>query len=75
VTQASQKRETRPTTGRAARLVALFALGFLLLNNPLLSLVDGHGTVAGLPLVYVYIFTIWAGLIAATALITRRRQR
>lgn len=75
MTQASQKREIRPASGRAERLVALFALGFLLLNNPLLSLVDGDGTVGGLPLVYVYIFTIWAGLIAATALITRRRQR
>ena len=52
------------------RLVALFLLGCVLLNFPILSLVNTERLVLGLPLLYVYIFGVWCLLIALTALAT-----
>ncbi|MEJ2282368.1 MAG: hypothetical protein P8X85_02105 [Desulfobacterales bacterium] len=52
------------------RLVALFLLGCVLLNYPILSLVNLDILIFGLPLLYVYIFGIWCLLIGLTALST-----
>ncbi|MBT8372967.1 MAG: hypothetical protein HKO68_07015 [Desulfobacterales bacterium] len=52
------------------RLVALFLLGCVLLNYPILSLFNPEITVFGLPLLYIYIFGIWCLLIGLTALAT-----
>jgi len=57
------------------RLVALFLLGCVLLNYPILSLVNLEILVFGLPLLYVYIFGIWCLLISLTALATLFRSR
>ena len=59
------------------RLVALFLLGCVLLNFPILSLVNLEILIFGLPLLYVYIFGVWCLLISLTALATlfRSRQR
>ena len=54
------------------RLVALALFGALLLNYPLLSLVAGGGSVFGLPELYVYLFAVWAGIIAITAWLVGR---
>jgi hypothetical protein len=51
------------------RLLALFAAGLLALNFPLLALWDRAVTVAGLPLFPAALVLIWAGLIAALALL------
>lgn len=48
------------------RAAALFALGFVLLNYPLLSIVAG-GTAAGWPVLWLFLTGVWALLIAATA--------
>lgn len=53
---------------RAPRLLALFALGWLLLNFPLLSLWDhANVTLWGLPLLPTAVFGGWAVLIGAAA--------
>ncbi|HET9976544.1 MAG TPA: hypothetical protein VFQ20_03835 [Burkholderiaceae bacterium] len=53
---------------RAPRLLALFALAWLLLNFPLLSLWDRGGiTLFGLPLLPAAVFGGWALLIGAAA--------
>ena len=52
---------------RAQRLLALFALGWLLLNFPLLTLWDRGVLVAGLPLLPLALFVGWAALIGAAA--------
>ena len=52
---------------RAQRLLALFALGWLLLNFPLLTLWDRGVLVAGLPLLPLALFAGWAALIGAAA--------
>ena len=57
---------------RSERLVALAFLGFLLFNYPLLSLFSTEGTVLGIPVLYAYLFTSWALLIALAALALRR---
>ncbi len=56
------------------RLVALFLLGWLLFNYPLLSLFAGTVTIAGIPLLYLYLFLVWALLIALMALVVERRS-
>ena len=55
---------------RRDRLVGLFAMGVVAFNPPLLDLF--HGTVFGWPVLYVYIFGVWALLIAALALVLER---
>ncbi|ANQ85587.1 hypothetical protein [Azoarcus olearius] len=57
------------------RLVAVFLIGLLLFNFPLLSLFDRPVTVFGLPLLHVYLFAAWAGLIALVAWIAERGAR
>jgi hypothetical protein len=57
------------------RLVALFLLGCVLLNYPILSLVNLDILIFGLPLLYVYIFGVWCLLISLTAVATLFRSR
>jgi hypothetical protein len=49
------------------RLVALFCVGLLALNYPLLALWNLDTTVWGLPLFPLALFGLWALLIAALA--------
>ncbi len=60
---------------RDQRLIALFLCGAVLLNYPLLSLFAGDGLLFGLPILAVYLFTIWALLIFCTWLLLRRNDR
>jgi hypothetical protein len=52
---------------RNQRLLALFAVGWLLLNFPLLTLWDRGVTVAGIPLLPAAVFIGWALLIGVAA--------
>jgi hypothetical protein len=56
----------------AQRLLALFALGWLLLNFPLLGLWDRDASVFGVPLLPAALFGVWAALIGLLAWITER---
>jgi hypothetical protein len=58
---------------KGQRLVALFALGAILLNFPLLANFNRPLVVAGLPALYLYLFVVWAGLIGAVWLLARGR--
>jgi hypothetical protein len=59
------------TNIRNERLVALFLLGLLLFNYPLLAMFNTPRLVAGVPLLYLYLFVGWLGIIAAGAAILR----
>jgi len=59
---------------KGPRLVALFLLGFLLLNFPLLDLFAGSGRILGVPLLYAYLFGVWALLIGLMALVVERHR-
>ncbi len=54
------------------RLVALFLLGALLFNYPLLYLFNQSSEVIGFPILYTYIFIAWALLIAAFAYVVEK---
>ena len=58
----------------AQRLVALFLLGCLLFNFPLLALFNRSGDVFGIPLLYAYIFGVWLALSALRAFVAERSQ-
>ena len=69
-------RRPRPKDGPpAARLIALFAAAMVLFNFPMLAVFDSDVTVLGLPLLPVALFSGWAGLILALALVSERRGR
>ena len=53
-------------------LTALFLLGVLLLVPPFLLVFNRPVQVLGLPLLYLYLFAAWAGLIALVAVVVRR---
>ena len=55
-------------------LVALFLLGALLLAPPLLIIFNQAARVFGVPTLYLYLFAVWAVLIALVALTVERRH-
>jgi hypothetical protein len=55
-------------------LVALFTLGAVLLSWPFLTVVNGPGTLLGLPLLVLYLFAVWAGIIAVLFWLTGGRD-
>jgi hypothetical protein len=61
-------------TRRSAQLAGLFLLGCLLFNYPLIVLVNVRTMVAGVPLLYAYLFAAWALLILCAALVMRRQE-
>lgn len=54
------------------RLAAIFLLGCILLNYPILFLFNRPSEIAGIPLLYAYIFGAWALLIGLMVLIIER---
>lgn len=62
---------TRPGIVRE-RFAALFLLGFLLLNPPLLAIFNIELFVFGIPLLYAYLFGVWLALIALVAVAIER---
>ena len=57
---------------KAERYVALCMLGMLLFNYPILALFNVQGTLAGVPVLYAYLFIAWAALIALMAFVAER---
>lgn len=54
------------------RLVGLFVLGWLVFGFPLMALWDRPLTLAGLPLLPLALFGLWAALIAGLAWLMER---
>ena len=57
---------------RGKRLFAVFLLGLVLLNFPLLAVAEAGEELFGLPPLFAYLFGVWAGLIVLLALIVER---
>jgi hypothetical protein len=55
-----------------ARLIALFLAGAAAFGYPLLAAFNVPGTIAGVPVLYAYLFVAWLVLIAALAAVMRR---
>jgi hypothetical protein len=62
------------TNVRNERLVALFLLGLLLFNYPLLALFNAPRIVLGVPLLYVYLFAAWVAVILVTVVVLHRTE-
>jgi hypothetical protein len=54
---------------KGQRLIALFILGCLLFNYPVLSLFNVAAVAFGVPVLYAYIFAAWALLVALMAIV------
>jgi hypothetical protein len=57
---------------KGERLAGLFLLGCLLFNYPMLAIFNVPASVAGVPVLYVYLFVAWAAIIAAVACVMER---
>jgi len=64
----------RESGAKGQRLIALFVLGSLLFNYPVLSLFNVSAQALGVPVLYAYIFVAWALLIALMALAVESRR-
>ncbi len=64
----------RMPEAKGQRLVALFILGCLLFNYPVLSLFNVAADVCGVPVLYAYIFAAWALLVALMAVVGESRR-
>ncbi len=63
-------RPSRPGTA-GARSVALFLLGIVAFNAPLMAIFSVDTRVLGVPLLYLYLFLAWGALIAFVRLAAR----
>ena len=62
------------TEAKGQRLIALFILGCLLFNYPVLSLFNVAAEAFGVPVLYAYIFAAWALLVALMAYVVETRR-
>ena len=58
---------------RGERLIGLLLAGIVLLNFPFLSVFSVDRLVFGIPVLYLYLFSVWILLIGVMALILRGR--
>lgn len=59
----------------AQRLVAVFLCAVLLFSYPVLSLFDRPDPLLGWPVLHLYLFAAWGGVIAAIAWVVERGSR
>lgn len=64
----------RERGGRKERLIAAFGLGLLLFLPPLLAVASRDVMIAGVPLLYLWLFGGWAALVAVLALVIERSR-
>lgn len=55
------------------KLIVLFVLGALVLNFPILAIFNRAATLGGIPVLYLYLFGVWAAGIVGVWALARRR--
>ncbi len=60
-----------PENIKNKRLFTLFLLGWLLFNGPILSLFNHEVFIFGIPLLYIFLFSVWGFVIISMILITK----
>jgi predicted tellurium resistance membrane protein TerC len=65
---------TQPAKRAREHLVALFGFAVLLLTPPVLLIFNKPVRIFGIPALYLYLFLVWAVLIALAALAAERSQ-
>ena len=61
------------SSDKNAKLLLVFSLGFFLLNFPILAIFGTDGMVLGIPVLYLYVFFTWLGIILLTRGLTKRK--
>lgn len=56
------------------RLAALFAVGIVALYSPLLGAFNRPDSILGIPVLPLYLFAVWGGVVLASWLLTRRKD-
>lgn len=64
----------KQSEAKGQRLIALFILGSLLFNYPVLSLFNVPAEALGVPVLYAYIFAAWTLLIVLMAFAAESRR-
>jgi hypothetical protein len=59
---------------KGEQLVAVSVLFIGLLNFPVISIVNVNQRIAGIPVLYGYVFSVWLFLVLLTAFILERRS-
>ena len=59
---------------KGQRFAAIFLLGCVAFNYPLLYLFNARGVLFGIPILYAYIFSAWAVLIVLLAVIAEKSR-
>lgn len=72
-----RRRDERPPPARAGavttgRLVAVAVLAFVLFTYPFVAVFDVPARVLGVPVLWAYLLTAWAAVIALVAWLSRR---
>lgn len=62
------------STVKSQRLAALFLLGVVLFNYPVLALFNRAADVLGIPVLYAFIFGAWTAVIGLLALVVERSR-
>ncbi|HEX9462339.1 MAG TPA: hypothetical protein VGB82_07040 [Alphaproteobacteria bacterium] len=57
------------------RLIAIFLFGCLAIDPPLMAIFRTEILIAGVPVLFLYLFAVWAVLIGLLALIIERESR
>ncbi len=60
---------------RKSRMVALFILGVVLFNYPILSLFNHKLLILGIPVLYLFMFSVWLLFIVLIIYITASRNK
>lgn len=65
-----------PTAGRAGKAgafsISLFLFAALMLLPPIVTLVEGEANLFGMPVIYLYLFVVWIGVVVLIYLIAER---
>lgn len=72
--ESSAGRTASPRIPEGQRLAAVFALGVLLLNFPLLALWDVRATLMGIPAFPLALFVLWVLLIGLVGWMADRKE-
>lgn len=59
---------------RLQKLLGLFALAIVLFNHPALSIFNRKIFIAGIPLLFIYLFTAWFLVVFLLIIIIERRS-
>lgn len=60
---------------KTGRLTGLFLIGCVLFNYPILTMFNLKIMLFGIPMLYLYLFTAWLGLIVLIIFVTKIRTK